>query len=248
MQLHAVADEVELAQVGAELVRRALHGLEAATFLAASGATPTGVYRKLATDPDGAWRPDRLTLAALDEYWRAPATHAASFSAYLRTHLSEPLRVPAEQLHTPNTQLPDAEACARDYAQRLAAADPVACALLGVGRNGHVAFIEPADALPLDVHVAALTQETVRANRADIRALGSHVEAPPRVRAISVGIGTILRVRRVIVLAAGPSKRETVRALVEATKVTPRSPATFLLLHPHCDLVADRSALAGWHD
>ena len=243
MRYHAVADEAELARIGADLVKNALHGRTSAVFLVASGNTPTGVYREFAADPRGAWRPARLTLAALDEYWRAPPDHPASFAAYLRTHLVGPLGVPPQALLAPDTALPSADACARDYAQRLADAGPIDCALLGVGRNGHLAFIEPGDALPLDVHVATLTPDTISANHDDIQALGPHVEAPRRVRGVSVGIGTILRARRVIVLAVGSHKREAVRALVEGDAVTPRWPATFLRLHPHCELVADHAAL-----
>jgi glucosamine-6-phosphate deaminase len=132
----------------------------------------------------------------------------------------------------------DAE-CAR-YEAAIRRAGGLDLLILGIGTNGHIGFNEPAPALIADTHRARLAPATRRSNAHLFDGRASAV--PPQ--ALSMGVGTILRSRSVILMATGGSKVDAVRAAVRGG-VTSRMPASLLQLHRDVELVLDREAAAG---
>ncbi|KYD19558.1 Glucosamine-6-phosphate deaminase [Geobacillus stearothermophilus] len=110
--------------------------------------------------------------------------------------------------------------------------------LLGIGRNGHIGFNEPGTPFSSPTHVVELAESTRKANA---RFFGSLDDVPRR--AITMGIATILRSRRLVLLASGREKAEAMARLLEGV-VTPDLPASALHLHPDVTIIADRQALS----
>ena len=110
--------------------------------------------------------------------------------------------------------------------------------LLGIGRNGHIGFNEPADAFSYGTHVVKLTQSTIDANA---RFFNSIDEVPKK--AITMGIGNILSARKVVLVATGASKADAIYQTMRGD-ITPQVPATILRTHPNCVILTDREAAA----
>ena len=110
--------------------------------------------------------------------------------------------------------------------------------LLGLGHNGHIGFNEPADVFPVHPHVVDLTENTIRANA---RFFGSESEVPHQ--ALTMGVGDIMRARRILVAVSGEDKAEAVYRSF-AGPVTPQVPASVLQLHNDVTVIGDRAALS----
>lgn len=110
--------------------------------------------------------------------------------------------------------------------------------LLGLGRNGHIGFNEPDEAFTVDTHIVNLTENTIEANA---RLFNDISEVPKQ--ALSMGIGTIMRAKRILLIAYGESKADAL-AKVIAGPVTPHVPGSILQLHPDVTIVCDEAALS----
>jgi glucosamine-6-phosphate deaminase len=110
--------------------------------------------------------------------------------------------------------------------------------LLGIGRNGHIGFNEPDDSFTVDTHVVNLTESTIEANSR----LFDRIEDVPK-QALSMGIGTIMHAKRILLIANGKSKAEAIAKVVTGP-VTPEVPGSILQLHPDVTIVCDEAALS----
>jgi len=184
---------------------------------------------------------DRITAFHLDEYVGLPAGHPASFRRFLADRLFS--RVPVRAFHGLAGDAPDAEAeCAR-YAALLREAQP-GLVVLGIGENGHLAFIDPPVcdfAEPRDVRVVELDEACRRQQVHD----GAFVTlaAVPRT-ALSLSIPVLLKVPRAIAVVPGPAKRAAVKAALDGP-VTCACPASVLRRHPDARLYLDVESAAG---
>jgi glucosamine-6-phosphate deaminase len=176
----------------------------------------------------------------LDEFWGLPWTHPASYRAFMEEHLFRHVNLSPRRVHflQGNAKSADVE-CAR-YEAAIRQADGLDLMILGIGTNGHIGFNEPAPSLTADTHLARLAPATRRSNAHLFNGRASAVPA----EALSMGVGTILRSRAVILMATGASKADAVRAAVHG-KVTSQMPASLLQLHPDVELVLDHGAAAG---
>ena len=110
--------------------------------------------------------------------------------------------------------------------------------LLGIGHNGHIGFNEPADYFTKDTHCVALQEHTIQANQ---RFFDSIDEVPRE--AYTMGIGTIMRAKKILLVASGEDKADILREAFLGP-VTPHVPASILQFHPDVTLVADKAALS----
>jgi glucosamine-6-phosphate deaminase len=198
----------------------------------ASGRSPLGVYAELARLARAGELPvERLALVALDEYLGLPAGDPRSFAAYHRRHVLEPLGIEPGRLWIPRCDVgaDDLAAHLVELRARLEALGAVDLQLLGLGRNGHVAFQEPGATRASRLGRVALAPETREDAAADF---GGLARAP--LAGITLGLTEILSARRLRVLAFGSAKRAVVRAALEGPE-TPAVPASLLRGHP--DLV-----------
>jgi glucosamine-6-phosphate deaminase len=181
-----------------------------------------------------------ITTFNLDEYVGATRDDAWSFYRFTLRHLVEPTDLPAASVHVPDGAASDIFAEAERYDAAIREAGGIDLQLLGLGQNGHIGFNEPGSSLGSATRAKALTEQTLRANQADLPALGG--ERPEA--AITVGLGTILSARSCLLLAVGSAKAAAVAAMVEGP-VTARVPASVLQHHPNATVVLDASAAAG---
>lgn len=206
-----------------------------------TGHTPVPMYRALVTLHKQA-RADfsRATTFNLDEFVGLSPDDPGSYHAFMRRHLFAHVNLHPERTHLPDgtTGHPRREAARYDAA--IAAAGGLDIAVLGIGANGHIGFNEPADALTSGTNVVTLKSATRRGN-AD--AFGGRMSRVPT-RAISMGVGTILSARHVLLLATGAGKASIIRRALQGP-ITTRVPASLLQLHPRAVVVLDRAAASG---
>lgn len=205
-----------------------------------TGKTPVRMYRGLVdAHRDGRADFSKVTTFNLDEFAGCGRGDAGSFRSFMEAHLFNHVNLRPTRTHVLDGQAADWRREAARYEQRIARAGGIDLMILGVGRNGHLGFNEPAPALQPHTHRVALREQTRRAS-ADL--FGGRWRDVPT-HGLSMGIGTILRARRVVLLATGAGKARIVaRAL--SGPVTTRVPASFLLAHPDVVVVLDRAAAA----
>ena len=130
----------------------------------------------------------------------------------------------------------DAERACTSYERAIVEAGGIDLQLLGVGHNGHIGFNEPADCFPVDTHCVQLTESTIQANS---RLFASADDVPRE--AYTMGIGTIMRARKILVVANGEDKAQIVHDAFFGP-VTPQVPASVLQLHPDVTVIVDAEA------
>ena len=205
-----------------------------------AGQTPVPVYRELQRlNQAGVADFSRATCFTLDEFVGLDNGHRGSFRSFLMEELFSRVNVQAVRTHFLDGSTPDLDAECDRYEAAIVAAGGIDLQLLGLGRNGHVGFNEPGEALVARTHRVALLPQTRHDNA--VRFEGD-VDRVPR-EALSMGIGTILKSRTILLIATGESKSVAVAGMVRGP-VTPRVPASFLQLHPHVEVYLDRSAAA----
>ena len=175
----------------------------------------------------------RANIFNLDEFIGLPPAHPGSFRAYMRQHLFDHVDLPRGATHFPRSARTKGSA----YDRQIERAGGLDVCLVGIGRNGHGGFNEPASALTAETHRVKLKAATRRANA---YLFGDRLEKVPKF-AMSMGIGTILRSRAVVLLALGAGKTDIVRAATTGP-VTARVPASLLQTHPNVVVVLDREA------
>ncbi len=227
----AAADEVEA-------VLRA----GATTLGVATGSSPRGGYAELARRVAG----ERLSFAGcdaylLDEYVGLPAGHPQAYRSVIRHDLVDPVRLDPRRVHGPDGRVGDLEAEAARY-ERLVVDARIDVQILGIGANGHIGFNEPGSALDSVTRVVTLTERTRRDNA---RFFSSVADVPHRV--LTQGLATILRSRRIVLIAIGARKRAALSAALTGP-VSPDCPASVLQRHPDVRVLADTAAAAGLRD
>lgn len=203
-----------------------------------TGRTPIRLYHELgALHASGDADFSRVTTFNLDEFLGVEAGHPGSYRAFMQEHLFSRVNVPETRINILSGVAADpAEECAR-YERAIADAGGIDLQLLGIGTNGHIGFNEPARQLVGRTHRVVLKASTRRSNAA---LFGGTDEAVPR-EALSMGMATILRARRIILIATGKSKAGCVDRAAKGP-ITTRMPASFLQLHRDVEFVLDEAA------
>ncbi|MEM9644757.1 MAG: glucosamine-6-phosphate deaminase [Planctomycetota bacterium] len=206
----------------------------------ATGGTPVPVYEMLLERQSKGLADFRnATTFNLDEYVGLSPEHPQSFAAYMRDNFFTPAELNPDRTHLPPGIADDIEAAARDYEDLIERHSGIDWQLLGIGNNGHIAFNEPGSLPNSRTRVVNLTQDTVNANSRFFEA----DEEVPR-RAVTMGIGTILRARAITLLAVGPNKAGAVAAALER-KPSLECPASWLQQHADVTFVLDDAAAGG---
>lgn len=220
--------------ISAEVIRRPDCVLGLAT-----GSTPIGTYKQLIEwNKKGDLSFKEVHTVNLDEYKGLSAEHDQSYRYFMQNNLFNHVDVVPENTFVPNGLAEDAEAeCAR-YDKLVESFGFADLQLLGLGRNGHIGFNEPGASFVKETHVVDLTQSTIDANA---RFFASADEVPKQ--ALTMGIGCIMRARRVLLIASGADKAEAIYQAV-CGPITPECPASILQLHPDVVIVCDEAALS----
>ena len=204
-----------------------------------TGRTPVDMYRHLVRlHRQGRADFSRATTFNLDEFVGIDHTHPGSYHAFMARHLFAHVNLRADRVHLPDGMAKQPGAEAARYDALIAAAGGLDVAVLGIGANGHIGFNEPAKTLPSGTNVVTLTSPS-RASNAG--AFGGVTARVPR-RAISMGVGTILSARHVVLLATGEGKAAIVKRALRGP-VTTMVPASLLQVHPRAVVVLDLSLI-----
>lgn len=222
-----------MALLGGELVANRIRAKPRLRLILPTGHTPLGMYAVLRGHAaDGSLPAEHATLFQLDEYLGLDAADERSYAAYLRRELSG---IPFGVVHGLDGAASDPAAEAARH-QALLDAAPVDLVVLGLGRDGHVAFDEPGSDPAAGVRRVRLHETT----RADAAAdFGTEDSVPSE--ALTVGLRTLLRARELIMLVTGEAKAEALRAMIEGPP-GPHSPASLLREHPRLTVICDSAA------
>lgn len=209
-----------------------------------TGRTPIALYRAMA-EQHRAGRVDfsKVTAFNVDEFTGLHSDHPASYAAYMQRHLFQHVNIAPDRICRPDGTARDPAGEARRYETEIDAAGGMDIVVLGIGENGHIAFNEPGTSLESTTHVARLQAVTRRANA---ELFGGKTEKVPR-HGITMGVGTLLRARHVVLVATGSGKARIVQRALEGP-ITTLVPASLLQLHPHALAMLDRAAAAKLRD
>lgn len=178
---------------------------------------------------------DKTFFFMLDEYLNIDSSHPSSFKSYIKHRLIEPLNLHESQFAFPPVHLASEGSAGDHYERLLKEAGGVDLQLLGIGTNGHIGFNEPGSKINSRTRVVELTPETIEANRSQFP------DGKMPLSALSMGIGSILDGKELLLLATGKSKADAIKYLLNHHD-DESCPATFLKSHPHFTLVLDPDA------
>lgn len=236
MNLLVVDDEVELGLVVAAEVAKVMALVEYATLGLATGSTPQPAYRELIRMcQNGDLSFENNTAFLLDEYFGLPRTHYESFAATIQRDFVHGVNFPDGAVKCLDGMTDNAAATCLDYEHAIQAAGGIDVQLLGIGRNGHIAFNEPGSPLDSRTRMVELTNQT-----RDVNGCDDFEEFHPT-HALTMGVGTIIEGRRLILMASGPAKADAVAAALEGP-VTPDCPASVVQTHDNIMVVLDKAA------
>lgn len=228
-----VGHPLRVVLLGAELVANRLRARPQARLLLPTGHTPLGMYAALRAHAlDGSLPTEHATLFQLDEYLGLGPADERSYSAYLRRELKG---ISFAACHTFDGAAPDPDAEAVRH-QALFDSGPIDLAVLGLGRDGHVAFDEPGSTLSTGVRRVQLHAQT----RADAAGEFGGIDKVPT-QAITVGLRTLRSARELLLLVSGAAKASALRRMLEG-ELGPETPASLLRDHPRLTVVCDLAA------
>ncbi|MBR7926673.1 glucosamine-6-phosphate deaminase [Aerococcaceae bacterium zg-ZUI334] len=202
----------------------------AKTLGLATGGTPEQLYTLMReSDIDFS----EMTSINLDEYYGLAPTHPKSYHVYMNQNLFD--AKPFKQTFIPNGENKNVEEETSRY-EEILTTYPIDLQILGIGSNGHIGFNEPGTAFDSKTSLVQLTDSTIQANK---RYFQSEEEVPKQ--AYSMGIGSILRAKEIILLAFGEQKAKAIQALM-SEKITTDNPASALHQHPNVTIIVDEAA------
>lgn len=198
----------------------------------ATGGTPVGTYAELVRlYNENVLDFSRITTFNLDEYFGTPITDKNSYHYFMHDNLFNHVNVRKEAIHLPNGMAENAEEECVRYEKEIDAAGGIDLQLLGIGHNGHIGFNEPADAFVSATNHVKLADSTIDANA---RFYASRDEVPKS--ALSMGIGSIMKARGILLLISGKEKKAIAEKALHGP-VTPQVPASVLQYHPNCTVI-----------
>jgi len=205
----------------------------------ATGSSPVGTYQQLIEGYEkGDLDFSEVSSVNLDEYRGLNPENDQSYRYFMNTNLFDHINIDKTRTFVPNGLEPDADKACADYDKIIEEMGGIDLQLLGLGHNGHIGFNEPADAFTKGTNCVDLTQSTIEANK---RFFESEDDVPRQ--AYTMGIGSIMRAKKILVVVSGEDKAEILKKVVEGP-ITPQVPASVLQLHPDVVIVADEAALS----
>lgn len=202
----------------------------------ATGASPVPTYRELIKRYNaGVISFKHASSFNLDEYVGLPRSDKNSYYTFMHENLFNSVDINEKNVHILNGNAEDTEKECADYDAAIDAAGGIDIQLLGIGTNGHIGFNEPSDAFSAGTFKVKLTDSTVKSN-----SIYFTENAMPRY-ALTMGINSIMKAKKIVLIATGTSKAEAIKNAVKG-EVTPRCPASVLQKHPNCIFFLDRAA------
>lgn len=236
MEIIIAKDYDEMSRMAADMVEECVQETPECVLGLATGSTPIGMYEKLVADcKDGKISFAGVETFNLDEYVGLAPDHDQSYRYFMNHNLFDHVDIDKAHTHVPSGVGNGDEVC-EEYEDAIREVGGIDLQVLGLGHNGHIGFNEPCDNFPRGTHEVELTQSTINANS---RLFDSADDVPRK--AITMGIGTIMAARSIVVLASGEDKAEIVKRAFLG-EVTPEVPASVLQFHPNVTVIVDEEA------
>ena len=237
MELVKVSNYEEMSKKASDILFDVIKEQEKPVIGLATGSTPEGTYQELikklnSSDIDQ----NNITTFNLDEYVGLDKNHEQSYSYYMHQNFFNHVSIPAENIHLLNGKAEDAETEVDAYEEAIDEAG-LNVQLLGIGRNGHIAFNEPGTSFDSLTHVVDLTPETIEDNSRFFDDLG---DVPSK--AFTMGLKSIMKAEKIVILIYGENKKEALDALLSG-EVTEENPASVLNNHKDVTIIADTAAI-----
>lgn len=238
MRWIVVDDYAQLSRAAAQRMLESVREHPRCVLGLPTGRTPLGMYAEVVRECSAGPHCFREAVTFnLDEYVGIPSSHPGSYCSYMSRNFVSHVDLDPRNFHIPDGTAGDGALAAEctKYERLLAAAGGLDLTFLGLGRNGHIGFNEPGAPFTSRTRVILLSESTRKANADDFA--GGAVPD----RALTMGIGTILESRSIVLLASGGSKREAV-ARLRSGEVTEEFPASALHGHSEVTILVDRAA------
>ena len=240
MEIVIEATHEQLSKAAAQKVAKTLNSKPDAVLGLPTGSTPLGLYKELIRmHRDEGLDFSYVTTFNLDEYVGLRKDHPQSYHYFMHENLFKHINIPPESIHIPSGTTDNYRAFCAWYEQRIEECGGIDLQVLGIRADGHIGFNEPSSSLGSRTRIKTLARQTIEDNA---RFFENKEEVP--VYAITMGVGTILEAKEIILLASGESKAGAVAGAIEGP-VTSMNTASALQLHPHVTFFLDNEATSG---
>ncbi|EKB50120.1 6-phosphogluconolactonase [Cecembia lonarensis] len=233
MNIHYVKDYESLSKQAAGIVEQEASKKSNLLFCAATGNSPTGMYAEMAKKPSVF---GSLTIVKMDEWGIIPLDHPDSCESYIKKHILDPLHI-AKDMYVSFDTKPELveQECERmeAYIQENGPFDVI---ILGLGKNGHIAFNEPGEYLETGFHKNLLEPSTIQHDP-------NLSKGTEPAYGLCVGMQGIMQARKIIFLVTGKGKQDAIQEILER-RISTYCPATFLWMHPNVECLIDMSSLS----
>ncbi|MBN9655801.1 glucosamine-6-phosphate deaminase [Halobacillus sp. GSS1] len=227
----------EMSQTASRMIEEQITKKPDTVLGLATGGTPLGTYKELIKG----YKEDRadfrhIRTINLDEYVGLAPEHPQSYRYFMNHHLFQFINIDLEHTHIPFGKTEELEQECKRYENVIDRIGPPDLQLLGIGENGHIGFNEPGTSFDSETHIVHLTESTREANA---RFFESMEYVPTK--AITMGIRSILKSRKIVLLASGERKAEAILRLIQG-ELDEQFPASSLKSHDDITLLVDEDA------
>ena len=239
MRIYKATDYNDMSRKAANIISAQIIMKPDCVLGLATGSSPVGTYKQLIewynkNDLDFS----EVTSINLDEYKGLSPEDPQSYRYFMNTHLFDHVNIDKNRTFVPDGLATDPEKACAEYNANIIKQGGIDLQLLGIGRNGHIGFNEPGTVFKKETHCVDLTESTIEANK---RFFASADDVPKQ--AYTMGVGTILRAKAILLVVSGKDKAAALNAVVNGP-ITPQVPGSVLRLHPNVIIVADEDALS----
>lgn len=237
MELIVVKDYEEMSKKAAAIMWSQVLLKKDSVLGLATGDTPLGMYKELINK----YKKNEIDFSKvktfnLDEYYGVDRSNSQSYYFYMMNNFFKYINIDMSNINIPDGTAQNVEKECINYDRKIKEAGGMDLQILGIGVNGHIGFNEPNVSFEAQTHLVSLDDKTIKSNA---RFFNSIDEVP--VKAISMGIKTILQSKKIILLASGESKAKAIYNTVKG-KISPETPASILQLHQDVTIILDEKA------
>ena len=237
MEIIVVKNYQEMSSCAAKYFAKVISDKPDCVLGLATGDTPIGMYDCLAEEyRQGKLDFSRVRSVNLDEYYPITPDNNQSYRYFMNEKLFDRVNIRKDATMVPDGTAKDVESACRAYENAIDALGGIDIQVLGIRRNGHIGFNEPAKELIPFTHLTELTESTIEANA---RFFEDETQVPRH--ALTMGIQSVFKARKIILLASGANKAEAVCTMLKGN-ISTNCPASLLCLHPDVTLICDRDA------
>lgn len=239
MEVIIQPDYDQMSKIAAQIVVDVLNAKPNAVLGMATGSTPLGLYKELVRlHQKDQLDFSRVTTFNLDEYVGLPVNHPQSYHYFMHEHFFKHVNIPPQNINIPSGTTSNYPAFCDWYEKRIAECGGIDLQILGIGSDGHIAFNEPTSSLSSRTRLKTLSKQTIDDNA---RFFDRREDVP--VYAITMGVGTILDARKLILIGSGKAKSKAIAQAVEGP-VSSMITASAIQMHRDAVVIVDREAAA----